>query len=69
MILLKDVFIPGVNEWVRRDVVIEEGGYRKISLPGEMTGDWEAIKCEGKYLFPSFIDPHVHVREPGFDYK
>lgn len=69
MILLKDVFIPGENEWVRRDVVIEEGEYRKISLPGELPGDGRVIQCEGRYLFPSFIDPHVHVREPGYDYK
>lgn len=71
MILLKDVYIPSENEWISRDIVIMDGVYRKISLPGELTstGMKKVIECKGKYLIPSFIDPHVHVREPGFDYK
>jgi len=27
------------------------------------------IDCSGKYLFPGFVDVHVHLREPGFSYK
>ena len=25
--------------------------------------------CENLYIFPGFIDVHVHLREPGFFYK
>ena len=27
------------------------------------------IDAEGKYVFPSFTDIHVHLREPGQEYK
>lgn len=27
------------------------------------------IEAEGRVLVPAFVDPHVHVREPGFDHK
>lgn len=29
----------------------------------------EIIDCSGLHVFPGFIDPHVHLREPGFEYK
>ncbi len=29
----------------------------------------EVIDATGKYIFPGFIDLHVHLREPGFEYK
>ena len=33
--------------------------------------DDEAVcyDCEGLYIFPGFVDVHVHLREPGFSYK
>ncbi len=27
------------------------------------------IDCENRYIFPGFVDVHVHFREPGFSYK
>ncbi len=29
----------------------------------------QEINLEGLYLFPGFVDVHVHFREPGFEYK
>ncbi|MDD6466901.1 MAG: dihydroorotase [Erysipelotrichaceae bacterium] len=29
----------------------------------------EVIDCTGIHIMPGFIDPHVHLREPGFEYK
>ena len=31
--------------------------------------DAEIFDAAGLVLFPSFIDAHVHLREPGFEYK
>lgn len=30
---------------------------------------FQLIDAEGKYVMPGFIDLHVHLREPGFEYK
>ena len=29
----------------------------------------EVVDAAGKHLFPGFVDPHVHLRTPGFEYK
>lgn len=51
-----------------RDVLIEDGRIlsleKKISSPGA-----ETINARGKIVTPGFIDMHVHLREPGFEYK
>lgn len=71
MIILKKVLIPRENSWIRRDIIIENGVYSKISesINEHDLKNGRVIQCEGLYLIPSFIDPHVHVREPGYDYK
>ncbi len=38
------------------------------ALAKELNGDNE-IDMSGKIITPGFIDPHVHLREPGFEYK
>ena len=35
----------------------------------ELTGEYETIDATGKYVMPGFVDLHVHLREPGFEYK
>jgi len=71
MLLFKKVLIPEGNEWCVRDVLIERGVFRRISPPGELGVEniSQSIDSVGKYLIPGFIDPHVHVREPGYSYK
>ncbi|MDD5993894.1 MAG: dihydroorotase [Clostridiales bacterium] len=34
-----------------------------------LTGEYETIDATGKYVMPGFVDLHVHLREPGFEYK
>ena len=29
----------------------------------------KVVHADGKYVMPGFIDLHVHLREPGFEYK
>lgn len=35
----------------------------------DISADTERIDAEGQWIFPSLIDAHVHLREPGFEYK
>lgn len=41
------------------------GGVPAPSIPA----DAERVDAGGRLVFPSFIDAHVHLREPGFEYK
>src|SRR5579884_3272325 len=55
------------------DVLIRDGQIAELGEPGAMTPDLNppppAIEAHGKHLFPAFVDPHVHLRSPGQEYK
>lgn len=66
MITLKNCTFYEMNEWMKKDIVIS--GEEIINI-GNHLHEGEVIDCEGLYVLPSFIDPHVHFREPGFEHK
>jgi dihydroorotase len=56
------------------DVLIRDGQIAELGEPGGLTGDsipptTPEIEAAGKHLFPAFVDPHVHLRTPGQEYK
>jgi len=53
------------------DILIGNGQIAEIGEPGSLdtTADTETIDAAGKHLFPGFVDPHVHLRTPGQEYK
>ena len=60
------------------DILIEEDRIIKVgsSLISEDEekenmnhGKLTVIDAKGKYVMPGFVDLHVHLREPGFEYK
>ena len=51
-----------------RDVRIVDGLVAEIGEALE-PGDSEVLDASGKVVAPGFIDIHVHLREPGFEYK
>ena len=70
MILIKGghVIDPGRVNGVA-DVLIENG---KISAVGQTLAapaGATVIQAAGQLVLPGFVDLHVHVREPGFEYK
>ncbi|MGQ9615048.1 MAG: dihydroorotase [Spirochaetota bacterium] len=71
MIVFKKVRIPRGDFWLPVDVVVAGGLYAHIGKPGGVRVREKAriVEGEGMYLIPAPIDPHVHVREPGDDYK
>lgn len=50
-----------------RNVYISQG--KIIQIKGAELGAEERIDCRGKIIIPGLIDSHVHMREPGFEYK
>ncbi len=57
-ILVKDGVIAEFAEWIQGESPVWEDGIAD-----------EVINAEGKYVMPGFIDLHVHLREPGLEYK
>lgn len=52
----------------RFHVLIEDGRIKKVSEVIDEKAD-EVIDAEGCYVMPGLIDLHVHLRDPGFEYK
>lgn len=62
--------IKGVIE--KHDIIIEGGVISKILPSGEFaeTGPGiSVIDASGRLVIPGMIDMHVHLREPGYEYK
>ncbi len=53
---------------VKADILVKDGRIARIgeNLLGQ---DEKVLDASGKYVFPGLIDMHVHLREPGFEYK
>ena len=62
-LLIKNATIVTADETFAGDVLTEGGMIKEIgaglSVPGA-----EVIDATGKYLFPGFVDPHVHIYLP-----
>ena len=53
------------------DILIKHGHIAELGSPGslEVSPDTEIVDATGKHAFPGFVDPHVHLRTPGQEYK
>lgn len=52
-------------------ILIEQGQITAISTDQAITppADAQIIELDGKWICPGFVDMHVHLREPGEEYK
>jgi dihydroorotase len=59
----------GIDE--PRDVLVRKGRIEELADPGAISlpESAETVDASGKHLFPGLIDPHVHLRTPGQEYK
>ncbi|MBI2692012.1 MAG: dihydroorotase [Solirubrobacterales bacterium] len=60
---------PGAGHDEVLDVLVRDGEIAEIGKGLTAPEGGETIDASGKHLFPGFIDPHVHLRTPGFEYK
>ncbi len=57
----------GMN--AKGDILVEHGTIKKIDRAIEGTSRVPTLHLEGKWVVPGLIDMHVHLREPGEEYK
>jgi len=52
------------------DVLVTDGKVAKLGKPGSISAnDTQVVDASGRLVVPGLIDMHVHLREPGFEYK
>src|SRR5512140_870487 len=52
------------------DILIADGKIAKVGKAGSLSSsDAQVVDAAGKLVVPGLIDMHVHLREPGFEYK
>lgn len=50
------------------DVFIEEGRIQAVEPDISAEAD-QILEADGCFVMPGFIDLHVHLRDPGYEYK
>jgi dihydroorotase len=72
-LLLRDAHVldPRADLDEPRDVLIRGGRIAELGPPGSLSAPAgaETIDAAGRHAFPGFVDPHVHLRTPGQEYK
>ena len=66
--LIKGGQVVFADEVKAADILLENGKIAKIGKNLKADGA-EVIAAAGLTVFPGLIDMHVHLREPGFEYK
>jgi dihydroorotase len=53
------------------DILIRNGRIAELGEPGGLpaSDQIDIVDAAGKHVFPGFVDPHVHLRTPGQEYK
>lgn len=67
-LLIKNGTVVFADRTERSDLLLENGKIREIGASVEGAGA-KVIDAAGLHIFPGLIDMHVHLREPGFEYK
>lgn len=66
--LIKNAQIAGNRNTLPRDILIEDKKIIAIGSKLKVSAD-KVVDVNGKLVTPGLIDVHVHLREPGFEYK
>ena len=80
-IYLRNGSVFNGRQWEKRDVILEGGRIAAFAPSGPAFLESESVShdlsmkyervidCDNSFLLPGFVDVHVHLREPGFEYK
>ena len=65
-----EVVCPRAGIRGAHDLVIRRGEIAELAAPGSAeVEDAEVVEASGMLAMPAFVDPHVHLRTPGREYK
>lgn len=68
-ILLQNAKVYRNRAFESADVVVSDGRISTVSEVHPPLAADQMISLHSCFLFPGFVDVHVHLREPGFSYK
>ncbi len=70
ILLIKNgtVINPGDKTTTKADVLVKDGKVTKVAPAIKDAAD-DILDAKGCYVMPGFIDLHVHLRDPGLEYK
>ncbi len=68
MLLLKNATVVNADGMTETDILIEDGIISRMASAIDEP-DAKIVDCEGKLVFPGFIDMHCHLRDPGQTHK
>src|SRR5580700_9881442 len=63
-LLIKNGEIVTADSRYKADIFIEDETITRIGANLETPPQTEVIDASGKYVFPGFVDPHVHIYLP-----
>lgn len=63
------VIDPGIGLDGAQDVLIQDGTIARLGKGLKVPDGCPVYDAAGKVVAPGFIDMHVHLREPGYEYK
>src|SRR4030042_6327183 len=64
------LFDPEHGVDVEGDLLVEDGKIAGLGAGVKKPAGVETLDgLRGCWVFPGFVDPHVHLRTPGFEYK
>ncbi len=66
--IIRNGNVVGKNAVEKKDILVQKGKIVKIADCIPANGE-EELDVAGKHVFPGLIDMHVHLRDPGYEYK
>ena len=67
MILIKNGFVIENNQLVQKDVLIDGEIIKRVC--SNIETEAQVIDATNLLVMPGAVDVHVHLREPGYEYK
>lgn len=68
-LIIKNGTIVSPSKSLRAHLLVKDGKVEGYSVSDDLPEAREVIDATGLYVLPGLIDPHVHFREPGLEYK